>query len=51
MIMHFSNSYDATEVPDPFYGGDADFELVLDMLEDACDGLMSPPIKAATRYI
>ena len=27
-------------VPDPYYGGDAGFELVLDLLEDACDGLI-----------
>lgn len=27
------------EVPDPYYGGDAGFELVLDILEDACQGL------------
>lgn len=27
-------------VPDPYYGGDAGFELVLDILEDACDGLL-----------
>lgn len=27
------------EVPDPYYGGDAGFELVLDLLEDACQGL------------
>jgi protein-tyrosine phosphatase len=28
------------EVPDPYYGGDAGFELVLNILEDACDGLL-----------
>lgn len=27
-------------VPDPYYGGDAGFELVLDILEDACAGLL-----------
>jgi len=27
-------------VPDPYYGGDAGFELVLDILEDACAGLI-----------
>lgn len=29
------------EVPDPYYGGAAGFERVLDLLEDACDGLVA----------
>ena len=29
-----------SKVPDPYYGGAAGFELVLDLLEDACDGLL-----------
>jgi protein-tyrosine phosphatase len=28
-------------VPDPYYGGDAGFEHVLDLLEDACRGLLA----------
>lgn len=28
------------EVPDPYYGGDAGFERVLDLIEDASDGLI-----------
>ncbi|WP_439184990.1 low molecular weight protein-tyrosine-phosphatase [Carboxylicivirga taeanensis] len=28
-------------VPDPYYGGAAGFELVLDLLEDACEGLLT----------
>ena len=36
-------SYD--EVPDPYYGGDAGFELVLDLLEDACQGLYNHLMK------
>ena len=28
------------EVPDPYYGGAAGFEEVLDILEDACSGLL-----------
>ena len=27
-------------VPDPYYGGPADFELALDLLEDACPALL-----------
>ncbi len=33
-----NKKYDS--VPDPYYGGDAGFELVLDILEDACEGLI-----------
>ena len=29
-----------TEVPDPYYGGEAGFEQVLDILEDACANLL-----------
>ncbi|KEF41959.1 MAG: protein tyrosine phosphatase [Cyanobium sp. CACIAM 14] len=28
------------EVPDPYYGGEESFERVLDLLEDACTGLL-----------
>ncbi|GLI67667.1 hypothetical protein VaNZ11_011828 [Volvox africanus] len=30
----------APEVPDPYYGGPVGFERVLDLLEDACEGLL-----------
>ncbi|MCG4455633.1 low molecular weight phosphotyrosine protein phosphatase [Pseudomonas sp. MMS21-TM103] len=38
----FLRRYDLAldEVPDPYYGGDEGFELVLDLLEQACDGLL-----------
>lgn len=29
-----------TEVPDPYYGGDAGFQTVIDILEDACANLL-----------
>jgi protein-tyrosine phosphatase len=29
------------EVPDPFYGGAAGFEDVLDLVDDACEGLLA----------
>lgn len=28
------------EIPDPYYGGHEGFELVLDLLEDSCEGLL-----------
>lgn len=28
-------------VPDPYYGGDDAFELALDLIEDACDGIIA----------
>ena len=31
---------EADHVPDPYYGGAAGFDLVLDLLEDACQGLL-----------
>lgn len=33
-----NSKYD--RVPDPYYGGEQGFELVLDILEDACEGLL-----------
>ena len=29
-----------TYIPDPYYGGEKDFELVIELLEDACRGMM-----------
>ncbi len=39
-MTDFCNEWKYTEVPDPYYGGDEGFELVLDLLEDACKGLL-----------
>jgi protein-tyrosine phosphatase len=30
----------AHDIPDPYYGGDAGFERVIALLEDACEGLL-----------
>lgn len=38
-MMSFSPSSKYTEVPDPYYGGEQGFELVLDLLENASIGL------------
>ena len=39
-MTDFCQTMKVNEVPDPYYGGDAGFELVIDILEDACAGLM-----------
>lgn len=41
----FSTSYKDQDVPDPYYGGRADFDLVLDMMEDVCEELVLKKIK------
>ena len=41
MFLEFSRNFDDREVPDPYYGGSGGFERVLDMIEDACEGLLA----------
>ena len=38
-MTDFSSRHDYDHVPDPYYEGREGFELVLDLLEDACTGL------------
>jgi protein-tyrosine phosphatase len=38
-MTDFCQQIQATHVPDPYYGGDQGFENVIDLLEDACEGL------------
>jgi protein-tyrosine phosphatase len=41
LLMSFARRPDAPrEVPDPYYSGPEGFEHVLDLVEDACDGLV-----------
>ncbi len=40
MMTDFSRKFNYHEIPDPYYGGDEGFELVLDLLEDAAGGLL-----------
>lgn len=40
-LMDFATRHDATEVPDPYYGGAQGFEIVLDYIEDGLDGLLA----------
>ena len=40
-MMDFSRDKLYDYVPDPYYSGAEGFELVLDLLEEACDGLLA----------
>lgn len=40
LFMDFSKNFDDNEVPDPYYGLGHGFDLVLDMVEDAAQGLI-----------
>lgn len=40
LMTEFSQQYKGQEVPDPYYEPGAAFDLVLDMLEDSCTGLL-----------
>jgi protein-tyrosine phosphatase len=39
-ICEYCERHAETEVPDPYYGGEAGFQKVIDILEDACANLL-----------
>ncbi|MDH5611913.1 MAG: low molecular weight phosphotyrosine protein phosphatase [Gammaproteobacteria bacterium] len=41
LFLKFSDNTSVKEVPDPYYGGINGFETVLDLIEDAADGLIT----------
>ena len=41
LFLDFADNFEENEVPDPYYGGAGGFKLVLDMVEDASDGLLA----------
>jgi protein-tyrosine phosphatase len=41
LLREFDPGADGLDVPDPYYGGKADFQLVLDQVEAAMPGLVS----------
>lgn len=40
LFLEFADSRQENEVPDPYYGGSAGFERVLDLVEEASQGLL-----------
>ncbi|MDO3382707.1 low molecular weight protein-tyrosine-phosphatase [Gilvimarinus algae] len=41
LYLDYAEDTDETEVPDPYYGGDEGFLRVLDLIEQAADGLLA----------
>ncbi len=39
-MTDFAQEWNYDEIPDPYYGGEDGFDLVLDLLEDSCEGLL-----------
>lgn len=40
LMCEFCRHHDLKEVPDPYYGGEEGFNFVIDLLMDACEGLL-----------
>jgi protein-tyrosine phosphatase len=40
LICDFCKTHTLKEVPDPYYGGEEGFNFVIDLLTDACEGLL-----------
>lgn len=40
LMCDFCRTHSDKEVPDPYYGGEAGFDYVIDLLTDACEGLL-----------
>jgi protein-tyrosine phosphatase len=46
LFMPFARNFDDDEVPDPYYGLGYGFDVVIDMVEDAADGLLQSILAA-----
>ena len=40
LFLDYSAGYEGQDVPDPYYGTEQDFEIVMSMLADGCKGLL-----------
>lgn len=47
LLLDFAGDGGGHEVPDPYHGGDAGFEQVLDLVENACEGLLREILRRA----
>ena len=45
LMCDFASNHQEREVPDPYYGGSEGFNKVIDLLLDACDGLLQHVVR------
>jgi protein-tyrosine phosphatase len=45
LMCDFCTEHSLKEVPDPYYGGSEGFNQVMDLLDDACDGLLKDVVQ------
>ena len=45
LMCDFASHHSEREVPDPYYGGSEGFNIVIDLLLDACEGLLQHVVK------
>ena len=46
LMCDFAQNHSVREVPDPYYGGEEGFERVIDLLLDACAGLLDYVVRS-----
>jgi protein-tyrosine phosphatase len=51
LMCDFATHHPDKEVPDPYYGGEAGFDYVIDLLTDACGGLLSQLESTSSKII
>lgn len=51
LFLSYGRRFDEREVPDPYYGGANGFERVLDLIEDASEGLLSDVRKRLSNVV
>lgn len=49
LFLDHSKGWKGEDVPDPYYGGVRGFEVVLDQVEEACEGLLDAVLAGASR--
>ncbi len=49
LLMRFATEHESATIPDPYYGAQPGFDQTLDLIEDACAGLLDVARRRATQ--